>query len=52
MNLYKFIITVKRYPDDKKVRRKIWTTRSNTLNGAVRKTFQEVHDILTIVEIL
>lgn len=52
MNLYKFIITVKRYPNDEKVRRHIWTTRSNTLNGAVRKTFQEVHNILTIVEIL
>ena len=52
MNTYKFIITVKRYPDDEKGRRHLWTTRSNTLNGAVRKTFQEVHDILTIVEIL
>ena len=52
MNLYKFIITVKRYPDDEKVRKHIWTTRSNTLNGAVRKTFQEVPYILTIVEIL
>ena len=52
MNLYKFIITVKRYPDDEKGRSHLWITRSNTLNGAVRKTFQEVHDILTIVEIL
>lgn len=52
MNLYRFIIAVKRYPDDEKGRTRLWTTRSNTLNGAIRKTFQEVHDILTIVEIL
>lgn len=50
MNLYKFIITVKRYPDDEKGRRR-WSTRSNTLNGAIRKTFQEVPDILSIVKI-
>lgn len=52
MNLYKFIITVKRYPDDEKGRRRRWSTRSNTLNGAIRKTFQEVPDILSIVKIL
>ena len=52
MNLYKFIITVKRYPDDEKGRRRRrWSTRSNTLNGAIRKTFQEVPDILSIVKI-
>lgn len=51
MNLYKFIITVKRWPDDEKGRKRRWSTRSNTLNGAVRKTFQEVPDILSIVKI-
>lgn len=51
MNLYKFIITVKRFPDDEKGKRKRWTTRSKSLNGAVRKTFQEVPDILSIVKI-
>lgn len=52
MNTYEFIITVKRWPDDEKGRRRPWYTWSKSLNGAVRKTFQEVHDILTIVEIL
>lgn len=50
MNLYKFIITVKRWPDDEKGRRP-WYTWSKSLNGAVRKTFQEVPDILSIVKI-
>lgn len=52
MNTYEFIITIKRYPNDEKGRRRLWTARSNTLNGAIRKTFQEIHDILTIVKIL
>lgn len=52
MNLYKFIITVKRFPDDEKGKRRWFGIRSNTLNGAIRKTFQEVSNILSIVKIL